>query len=96
MTQIELARQGVVTPEMEYVAQRENLEPELIRDEVARGRMVIPANKVHLTKRLEPMCIGIAAHDQDQRQHRQLGRHQRHRTASWKSCTRRSTSGPTR
>jgi phosphomethylpyrimidine synthase len=38
-----------------------HLEPELIRAEVARGRMVIPANKVHLTKRLEPMCIGIAA-----------------------------------
>ncbi len=61
MTQIEQARAGVVTPEMEYVAKREDLEPELIRDEVARGRMVIPANKVHLTKRLEPMCIGIAA-----------------------------------
>ncbi len=61
MTQIEQARAGVVTPEMEFVAQREELEPELIRAEVARGRMVIPANKVHLTKRLEPMCIGIAA-----------------------------------
>ena len=61
MTQIELAREGVLTPEMEYVARRENLEPSLIRDEVARGRMVIPANKVHLKKRLEPMCIGIAA-----------------------------------
>jgi phosphomethylpyrimidine synthase len=61
MTQIEMARKGVVTPEMEYVAKRESLEPELIRDEVARGRMVIPANKVHLTKRLEPMCIGVAA-----------------------------------
>jgi phosphomethylpyrimidine synthase len=61
MTQIEQARAGVVTPEMEYVAKREDLDAELIRDEVARGRMVIPANKVHLTKRLEPMCIGIAA-----------------------------------
>ena len=61
MTQIEQARAGVITPEMEYVAKRENLEPELIRGEVARGRMVIPANKVHLAKRLEPMCIGIAA-----------------------------------
>ncbi len=61
MTQIEKARAGVVTPEMEFVACREGLEPELIRAEVARGRMVIPANKVHLTKRLEPMCIGIAA-----------------------------------
>ena len=61
MTQIQQARAGVITPQMEYVAKRENLEPELIRDEVARGRMVIPANKVHLAKRLEPMCIGIAA-----------------------------------
>jgi len=61
MTQLEAARQGIITPEMEYVARREDLEPELIRAEVARGRMVIPANKVHLQKRLEPMCIGIAA-----------------------------------
>ncbi|MEX2112190.1 MAG: phosphomethylpyrimidine synthase ThiC [Pirellulales bacterium] len=61
MTQIERARAGEITPEMLYVAQRESLEPELIRSEVARGRMVIPANKVHLTKRLEPMCIGIAS-----------------------------------
>ena len=61
VTQLEQARAGNVTPEMEFVAQREGLEPELIRAEVARGRMVIPANRVHLTKRLEPMCIGIAA-----------------------------------
>ena len=61
MTQIQQARAGVITPEMEFVAKREELEPELIRDEVARGRMVIPANKVHLQGRLEPMCIGIAA-----------------------------------
>ena len=61
MTQIEQARAGHVTPEMQYVAQREGLDAELVRDEVARGRMVIPANKVHLSKRLEPMCIGVAA-----------------------------------
>src|SRR5580765_6482394 len=60
MTQLESAREGHVTPEMEFVAKRERLEPELVRREVARGRMVIPANKVHLTKRLEPMCIGVA------------------------------------
>jgi phosphomethylpyrimidine synthase len=53
------ARQGVITEEMEYVAQRENLPPELIRSEVARGRMIIPAN-IHHTN-LEPMCIGIAS-----------------------------------
>jgi len=61
MTQLESARRGIVTPEMEYVASREGLEAEAIRAEVARGRMVIPANKVHLTKRLEPMGIGVAA-----------------------------------
>jgi len=61
VTQIEAARKNVITPEMEYVARREDLSPELIRDEVARGRMVIPANVHHLAKRLEPMGIGIAA-----------------------------------
>ncbi|HEV7225087.1 MAG TPA: phosphomethylpyrimidine synthase ThiC [Pirellulales bacterium] len=61
MTQIEQARAGVVTAEMEYVARREKIEPELVRSEVARGRMVIPANKVHLKGRLEPMGIGVAA-----------------------------------
>jgi len=60
-TQLAAARAGQITPEMEFVAQRENLSPELIRDEVAAGRMVIPANKVHLAGRLEPMGIGIAA-----------------------------------
>jgi phosphomethylpyrimidine synthase len=60
-TQLLAARAGQITPEMEFVARREDLSPELIRDEVAAGRMVIPANKVHLTKRLEPMGIGIAA-----------------------------------
>lgn len=52
---------GEITPEMEFVAKRESLEAELIRSEVAAGKMVIPANKVHLAGRLEPMCIGIAA-----------------------------------
>src|SRR5437667_731642 len=61
MTQLESARKGIITDEMYYVAKREDLEPELIRDEVARGRMVIPANTVHLTKRLEPMAIGVAS-----------------------------------
>ena len=60
-TQILKARRGEVSPEMEYVAKRENLSPELIRDEVAAGRMVIPANINHLAKGLEPMCIGIAS-----------------------------------
>lgn len=61
MTQIEQARQGIITPEMEFVAGRERVEPELIRAEVARGRMVIPANRVHLQLGLQPMGIGIKA-----------------------------------
>jgi phosphomethylpyrimidine synthase len=48
MTQLEAARQGIITPEMRRVAQRENATPELIRAEVARGRLVIPANHRHL------------------------------------------------
>ena len=61
MTQMESARKGIVTPEMEFVAKREELSPELIRDEVARGRMVIPANVHHIAKNLEPMAIGVAS-----------------------------------
>src|SRR5437870_6955598 len=61
MTQLEAARQGIVTEEMRYVAKREDLDAELIRAEVARGRMVIPANVNHLKKRLEPMAIGVAS-----------------------------------
>src|SRR5689334_17422033 len=61
ITQLEHARAGNTTPEMVFVANREQLEPELIRSEVAAGRLVIPANKVHLKGRLEPMGIGIAA-----------------------------------
>src|SRR3954463_632445 len=61
ITQLEFARAGQITPEMTFVANREMLEPELVRDEVAAGRLVIPANKVHLKGQLEPMAIGIAA-----------------------------------
>ena len=61
ITQLEHARAGSITPEMEFVAKRENLSPELIRDEVAAGRMVIPANREHVKLSLEPMAIGIAA-----------------------------------
>ena len=52
------ARQGVITEEMEYVARREKMEPELVRSEVARGRAIIPANINH--RSLEPMGIGVA------------------------------------
>ncbi len=58
-TQIHYARRDVVTQEMEYIAKREHVTPELIRSEVARGRMIIPAN-IHHTN-LEPMCIGVAS-----------------------------------
>jgi len=58
-TQMYYARQGVITQEMEYVARREHVTGELIRSEVARGRMIIPAN-IHHTN-LEPMCIGVAS-----------------------------------
>src|SRR5712692_6133573 len=59
VTQMHFARKGIVTEEMEYVARREKLPAELIRSEVARGRMIIPANVKH--PELEPMCIGIAS-----------------------------------
>ena len=58
MTQMHYARAGVVTEEMEFVARREKLTPEHVRDEVARGRAIIPANIHH--RNLEPMGIGIA------------------------------------
>ena len=61
MTQLEAARQGTITEEMRFVAEREDLDGDVIRAEVARGRMVIPANKVHLQKKLEPMAIGVAS-----------------------------------
>ena len=62
ITQLEQARLGFITPQMERVAEREpHLTAEQVRDEVAAGRMVIPANKVHLGYHLDPMCIGRAS-----------------------------------
>ncbi|HMB96071.1 MAG TPA: phosphomethylpyrimidine synthase ThiC, partial [Tepidisphaeraceae bacterium] len=62
ITQLEYAREGTITDEMKRVALREpHLTPQQIRDEVAAGRMIIPANKVHLKHKLEPMCIGRAS-----------------------------------
>ncbi len=58
VTQLHYARQGQITPEINYVAQREQLDPEWVRSEVARGRLIIPANINH--PNLEPMGIGIA------------------------------------
>jgi len=61
ITQLESARVGIITPEMQRVADREShLTPAQVRDEVAAGRMVIPANKVHLGYQLDPMAIGRA------------------------------------
>jgi len=56
-TQMHYARKGVVTPEMEFVALRENLDPGFVRSEVARGRAIIPANINH--PECEPMAIGL-------------------------------------
>jgi phosphomethylpyrimidine synthase len=57
-TQMYFARQGEITDAISLVAEREALEPALVRDEVARGRLVIPANTLHLEGTLEPMGIG--------------------------------------
>lgn len=53
------AKKGIITEEMHYVAKLEALDAELIRSEVARGRMIIPANINH--KNLKPMAIGLAS-----------------------------------
>src|SRR5437870_6918839 len=58
VTQMFFARQGTTTPQMQRVAEREELPVETIRDEVSRGRVIIPANAEHLAKRLDPMAIG--------------------------------------
>src|SRR5438874_2352562 len=58
-SQMHDARKGIITEEMEYVAHRERITPELVRDEVARGTMIIPANINH--PELEPMAIGVAS-----------------------------------
>jgi phosphomethylpyrimidine synthase len=60
-TQMALARAGEITPAMEFVAGREELSPELVRAEFARGRLIIPANHHHLAGALEPMAIGKVA-----------------------------------
>ncbi|MCP5115293.1 MAG: thiamine biosynthesis protein ThiC, partial [bacterium] len=57
-TQMHYARGGVITGEMKHVAKRESIAAELVRDEMARGRMIIPANVNH--PNLEPMAIGVA------------------------------------
>lgn len=56
VTQMHYARRGLITPEMEFVALREGVDPEFVRQEVARGRAIIPANINHPES--EPMIIG--------------------------------------
>ena len=56
VTQMHYARRGEVTPEMEFVALREGVAPERVRDEIARGRAILPANVNH--PETEPMIIG--------------------------------------
>ena len=58
VSQMHYARLGIITEEMKYVAKREKIAPEVVRDEVARGRAIIPANINH--RNLEPMGIGVA------------------------------------
>src|SRR5258708_14582196 len=58
-SQMHYARQGIVTEEMGYVAHRERLTSQLVRDEVARRRMIIPAHIKH--PELEPMAIRVAS-----------------------------------
>jgi phosphomethylpyrimidine synthase len=61
-TQLEYARAGIITPEMHKVAEEErHLSAEQIRIEIATGRMILPANKVHLRYKLRPMVIGRAS-----------------------------------
>ncbi len=60
-TQMHAARRGEVTEAMRFVAEREGVAPSLVREEVARGRLIIPANVRHLAGSLEPMAIGQVA-----------------------------------
>src|SRR3981189_3887285 len=57
MSQMHFARKGLITEEMAYVAQREKISAELVRSEVAKGTVIIPANINH--PELEPMAIGV-------------------------------------
>ncbi|NYE08864.1 phosphomethylpyrimidine synthase [Bacillus niacini] len=60
VTQLHYAKKGIITPEMEFIALRENMKPEFVREEVARGRAIIPSNINH--PEAEPMIIGRNFH----------------------------------
>ncbi len=57
-TQLQAAKLGSVTEQMKFIAQKESVEPQAVRCEVAEGRLVIPANKIHLAENLRPVGIG--------------------------------------
>src|SRR5580765_5108645 len=59
MSQMHFARKGLITEEMAFVAEREKLAAEFIRNEIAKGTMIIPANINHVE--LEPMAIGVGS-----------------------------------
>ena len=65
-TQMDAARQGIITPEMKAVAEKEYRTEEEIRELVAKGQVVICANRLHTC--MEPNGIGFHAPHQDQRQ----------------------------
>ncbi|MEH7011060.1 phosphomethylpyrimidine synthase ThiC [Neobacillus niacini] len=60
VTQLHYAKKGIITPEMEFIAIRENMKPEFVRNEVAKGRAIIPSNINHPES--EPMIIGRNFH----------------------------------
>ncbi|MCY9162948.1 phosphomethylpyrimidine synthase ThiC [Bacillus atrophaeus] len=60
VTQMHYAKKGIITPEMEFIAIREHVSPEFVRDEVASGRAIIPSNVNHPES--EPMIIGRNFH----------------------------------
>jgi phosphomethylpyrimidine synthase len=57
-TQLQASKTGMITDEVKSIAQAENLSAELVRDEIAAGRLVIPANRLHLKTNLKPIGIG--------------------------------------
>jgi phosphomethylpyrimidine synthase len=59
-TQLKSARGGIITKQMKTVAKNEGISPQIIRKEIAAGKLVIPANKIHIRKNLKPIAIGRA------------------------------------
>ena len=59
-TQLQISKQGQISDQIRYVANTEGLEPEFVRDEVAAGKLVIPANQLHIKTNLRPAGVGRA------------------------------------